>query len=426
MQGGVPPQQEPRQQLPALPAEQEPQQQLPAVLPQPELQQLAEPQQLEPQQQLSPLPPQLEPPQHREEHQWVDGQQQQVVERHHEVQQQQQQQPSHCSQPAFSAAEAAAAAAAAAPAPRAHAALAEMQRRVFDQLAWSAQDVQMMQHCVRRAQQASPACAARTPLGVLPSVRLQLPEDPPGMLHAVSCLLEAVAPPLPDDAGAAAAGGATLRLTVFASAGAVACWHEAPANPAAPLAFSPLTRAPYWGTEPGGFSLHFPHPFCPQIDLFSGIHQYVAALGPAALLWPTAGLTGWEWAAAAPVVVGTSGAQLEQQAQQVLMGQASVGTAPALSPAPPQAAPSLRPSPHGASSGAAAASPAAATPSRHVQQRGLASPTHVGTSLGPGGSSLGTLQQLSLPHTAAALLLPALPDMLPALPGLSCFLDPRA
>jgi hypothetical protein len=50
------------------------------------------------------------------------------------------------------------------------------------------------QHCARRAQQASPECPYRTVLGVLPSVRLQLPDDPPGLLHSVSCLLEAVAP----------------------------------------------------------------------------------------------------------------------------------------------------------------------------------------------------------------------------------------
>ena len=52
----------------------------------------------------------------------------------------------------------------------------------------------MRQHCARRAQQASPECPYRTVLGVLPSVRLQLPDDPPGLLHSVSCLLEAVAP----------------------------------------------------------------------------------------------------------------------------------------------------------------------------------------------------------------------------------------
>jgi hypothetical protein len=37
-----------------------------------------------------------------------------------------------------------------------------------------------------------------------------------------------------------------VRLTVFAAAGAVACWHEAPASLELPLAFSPLTKAPIW------------------------------------------------------------------------------------------------------------------------------------------------------------------------------------
>ena len=133
-------------------------------------------------------------------------------------------------------------------------------------------------------------------LGVLPSVKLQLPDDPPGLLHAVSCLVEAVVSHPPQqqqqqeeveqggdsqeqqDAqqqaqlqqqtrggetqqqrlqqqrqrqqGAGGAAGTApvvvVRLTVFAAAGAVACWHEAPASLELPLAFSPLTKAPIW------------------------------------------------------------------------------------------------------------------------------------------------------------------------------------
>lgn len=70
-------------------------------------------------------------------------------------------------------------------------------------------------------------------LAVLPSVKLHLPDDPPGVVHATSALLEAVLP-APADAGEAAgdsqdqqrsprpqvageAAQVALRLTVFAS-----------------------------------------------------------------------------------------------------------------------------------------------------------------------------------------------------------------
>lgn len=61
-------------------------------------------------------------------------------------------------------------------------------------------------------------------------------------------------------------------LSPFAppAAGAVACWHQAPAEPMLTLQFNAVTRAPAWQACPGGFSIHFPHTFCPQVDLFDG------------------------------------------------------------------------------------------------------------------------------------------------------------
>ena len=164
----------------------------------------------------------------------------------------------------------------------------------------------------------------RVVLGLLPALDLQLPGDPPGMRHPVSCLLEAVPPApapavLPPRQPDAAPSPAWLRLTVFASgerrvlaallavrrsfrlwpllpatpplpclptrrhracpartrsrpaAGAVACWHEAAAEPAPPILLAPDTRAPAWRPGPGGFTVHFPAgPMCPQLELFSG------------------------------------------------------------------------------------------------------------------------------------------------------------
>lgn len=98
-------------------------------------------------------------------------------------------------------------------------------------------------------------------LGVLPKLDLTgLPGDPPGMRYPVACLLEAVMPAAA--AGSAQWGGdsaaevaalqrdapeaALLRTTVFGPAGALACWHEGPADPGAGEAYSPFSKAPVW------------------------------------------------------------------------------------------------------------------------------------------------------------------------------------
>ncbi|KAI3432732.1 hypothetical protein D9Q98_004273 [Chlorella vulgaris] len=313
-----------------------------------------------------------------------------------------------------------------------NAVLAALQRQVLQAAAGSASSIQLAtQACIQRAQQATPPAPRRAALGVLPLLQLQLPGDPPGMQHAVACLLEAVAyveavtgpafgaaqgeqpakqqqlgggrrqaqqaekqqqqqqaqkqhgrqqqqhsqqqqslpqqqqqhsqqqqslpqqqqqhsqqqpqqqpqhswraanqllpppgPQLPSGSAGAPAGQAAalqgawqaaalqaatpapapapavpapavptpavrLRLTVYGAAGAVACWHEAAADPAPPLRFSVSTRAPLWSDGPAGFSLHFPHSNCPQVDLFAAIHRYVAAAGAAALNHPTIAL----------------------------------------------------------------------------------------------------------------------------------------
>lgn len=124
-------------------------------------------------------------------------------------------------------------------------------------------------------------------LALLPRMKLHLASDPLGMEHDVSCLLEAVtpgavppeqeadsqAPQAPHQPQArprwpATAGGAAVRLTVFAAAGAVPCWHEGPAEASISLGFNPLTKALSWSVP--AFSLRFPGPTCPQVDLFTG------------------------------------------------------------------------------------------------------------------------------------------------------------
>ena len=42
------------------------------------------------------------------------------------------------------------------------------------------------------------------------------------------------------------------------TAGAVACWHEAPPSADACLTFCPASKAPTWGPGTGAFTLHFP------------------------------------------------------------------------------------------------------------------------------------------------------------------------
>lgn len=134
----------------------------------------------------------------------------------------------------------------------------------------------------------------------MPAVGLFLSEDPPGVWHPVSCLLEAVSLPAQPEqpspmpppasaaprqsaaAAAAAAAGSTstaaeapapgvvLRATAFAAAGAVACWHQGPADASLPISFAGANRVPAWQPTAAGFAVHFRGAFCPQLDLFAG------------------------------------------------------------------------------------------------------------------------------------------------------------
>lgn len=208
--------------------------------------------------------------------------------------------------------------------------LADIQRRALEEVGGGAAEVARTLLCAGRAQMATPGAVQRVVLGVLPRVYLQLPDEPPGILHTASCLVEAVAPfahqaeqaadsgdqaggPLgsaaqPGGSRTSGAAGAmpppppSIRLTVFAAAGAVACWHEAPPEPSRPLSFNSSTKRPVWssGAEGGpGFSLLFPGPYCPQLDLFTSIHQHVAAMGHAVMQQPVLSVLGPQHMAAA-------------------------------------------------------------------------------------------------------------------------------
>jgi hypothetical protein len=61
------------------------------------------------------------------------------------------------------------------------------------------------------------AWICRAVLGVLPRVQLQLPDDPPGLLHTVCCLLEAVASTAVHTLKSPPQPFVGLRLTLFAS-----------------------------------------------------------------------------------------------------------------------------------------------------------------------------------------------------------------
>jgi hypothetical protein len=64
----------------------------------------------------------------------------------------------------------------------------------------------------------------------------------------------------------------------------VACWYEGPPDGDLHLDFCPFAKAPTWRSGgPGGFSLRFPHAFCPQVDLMAATHRQVALAGGAAL-----------------------------------------------------------------------------------------------------------------------------------------------
>ncbi|PRW20330.1 hypothetical protein C2E21_9047 [Chlorella sorokiniana] len=240
----------------------------------------------------------------------------------------------------------------------AHLFLSDLQQRVLSETGVPPADLPRLLCCARRAQAATPARPRRAVLGLLPQVLVQLHDDPPGILHPMSCLVEAVderspvlpaqlppqaaqpapggptaapaseaapagstavglaapAAPAANPAAAAAAaaavsggaqgeaplaeqrgsgsvvadtpdGAVAVRLTLFASAGAVATWYEGPADPSLPVA-SDASKPPVWDCAPGGFSLQFSGPLCPQMDLIAAAHYLVAAVGPAALEHP--------------------------------------------------------------------------------------------------------------------------------------------
>lgn len=98
----------------------------------------------------------------------------------------------------------------------------------------------------------------QAPAGRLrPAPRRLLAAARPGTSHLI-CLLCLHLPTLPCPPPGPAAG-------------AVACWHEAAADPAPPILLAPDTRAPAWRPGPRGFTLHFPAgPLCAQLELFCG------------------------------------------------------------------------------------------------------------------------------------------------------------
>ena len=89
---------------------------------------------------------------------------------------------------------------------------------------------------------------------------------------------------------------------------------------------------PSCNRDGGGFMIAFPHPFCPQVDLFVAAHQYVSCAGSLALqppppcqlhvsVQPTAGSASPRLPAAAP--------QREAQAQEAAAGAGATASASA-------------------------------------------------------------------------------------------------
>lgn len=97
---------------------------------------------------------------------------------------------------------------------------------------------------------------------MLPKMQLTgLPGDPPGMRYPVACMVEAVLPATAassakwagdshggghDGGGRHEAEGVLLRTTVFGPAGALACWHEGPADVATGEAYAAVRKPPVW------------------------------------------------------------------------------------------------------------------------------------------------------------------------------------
>lgn len=79
-------------------------------------------------------------------------------------------------------------------------------------------------------------------------------------------------------------------LNTRIAAGAVATWHEAPADPSLPVA-SDAAKPPVWECAAGGFTLQFGGTLCPQMDLIAGETNGV---------WECSCAFYWVW----PAVVG--------------------------------------------------------------------------------------------------------------------------
>lgn len=70
---------------------------------------------------------------------------------------------------------------------------------------------------------------------------------------------------------------ATLRVTVFGAAGAVARWYQAPAAAFASPTYGGPSGEAAWSSGQGGFTLVFPGPTSAQLELFNGAWGWAAA-----------------------------------------------------------------------------------------------------------------------------------------------------
>ncbi|KAI3425745.1 hypothetical protein D9Q98_007721 [Chlorella vulgaris] len=305
-----------------------------------------------------------------------------------------------------------------------HLVLAELQLRTLADAGMAGDQLLMaaVLQSARRAQLATPHCANRCVMALLPRMRLHFSSDPAGLEHEVSCLLEAVTCgsfPLDQEADAPSplqrsgsqrqlhqsSHEVLVRLTVFVAAGGVACWHQGPPEADLRLAYSPLAGSLTWSSP--AFSLRFPGTACPQVDLFTAVHRYLTAsrgaalpasilppllpstclgsglgpLSPSAVAHPTAGLPGSTSQPFAPI-------EVEMQA-----GRAAGRAGPALPPTslPLQQA-SLAPATcHPRMSPAAMAAALSGTPYLHTPSNACQQPQHPAVTSPPGSPTASEL-----------------------------------